>query len=244
MPPTIAVQWPMGTSPQGAGSALEHLAAAVPLSIRAAELPAAVTAELTALLPEFPGAALAEFTAWVGTLGGKVIELWRLPPDQRRLVSLRAFPPSSTYEFTEVTRAAAAVSAWLQNGGTSSHPAHLSADASAAALLERLREDRRRRSSARREPGAEAALELVFPTDAHFVKEHAANISRGGLFVPTRARAQLDSVVGVRVVLPSGARVEGQARVVQATDGGLCLTFLREAPALREALNAYLSTLR
>jgi uncharacterized protein (TIGR02266 family) len=87
---------------------------------------------------------------------------------------------------------------------------------------------------------------VEFRTEAEFLHEHATNISRGGLFVRTRARPELDSVVVVTVQLPTGARIQGEAVVVhvrEGEEGGVGLAFLSEDRAFSERLDRYLAQL-
>jgi|GEM_PF-991252 len=90
-------------------------------------------------------------------------------------------------------------------------------------------------------------LEMEFRTELDFVREHATNISNGGLFVRTAHRPPLDAVVRVDLRLPNGDRLQGDAVVVHVVDdpykGGVGLAFLSDDPSFAETLDRYLASL-
>ena len=90
-------------------------------------------------------------------------------------------------------------------------------------------------------------LEIEFRTELDFVREHALNISNGGLFVRTAHRPQRDSVVTVDVKLPNGERLQGDALVVHVMDdpytGGVGLAFLSDDVTFARTLDRYLASL-
>lgn len=90
-------------------------------------------------------------------------------------------------------------------------------------------------------------LEMEFRTELDFVREHATNISNGGLFVRTAHRPPLDTIVTVDVKLPNGKRLQGEAMVVHLVDdpykGGVGLAFLSDDPTFAATLDNYLASL-
>ena len=90
-------------------------------------------------------------------------------------------------------------------------------------------------------------LEMEFRTELDFVREHATNISNGGLFVRTAHRPPVDSVVTVAVRLPNGERLQGDALVVHVVDdpykGGVGLAFVNDDPTFTQTLDGYLASL-
>ncbi len=90
-------------------------------------------------------------------------------------------------------------------------------------------------------------LEMEFRTELDFVREHATNISNGGLFVRTNHRPPIDTIVKVDVKLPNGKRLQGEALVVHvvedATKGGVGLAFLSDDPSFAATLDGYLASL-
>ncbi|MDY7232745.1 TIGR02266 family protein [Hyalangium rubrum] len=90
-------------------------------------------------------------------------------------------------------------------------------------------------------------LEMEFRTELDFVREHATNISNGGLFVRTAHRPPIDTIVKVDLRLPNGERLQGEALVVHVVDdpykGGVGLAFLSDDPTFAETLDRYLASL-
>jgi uncharacterized protein (TIGR02266 family) len=90
-------------------------------------------------------------------------------------------------------------------------------------------------------------LEMEFRTELDFVREHATNISNGGLFVRTAHRPPIDTIVTVDLKLPNGERLQGDAIVVHLVDdpykGGVGLAFLSDDPTFAETLDRYLASL-
>ncbi|WP_224243056.1 TIGR02266 family protein [Hyalangium gracile] len=90
-------------------------------------------------------------------------------------------------------------------------------------------------------------LEMEFRTELDFVREHATNISNGGLFVRSAHRPPIDTIVRVDVKLPNGERLQGDALVVHVVDdpykGGVGLAFLSDDPTFAETLDRYLASL-
>ena len=96
---------------------------------------------------------------------------------------------------------------------------------------------------ARRTTIVDVVLEMHFHSDLHFVREYAANMSSGGIFVPTHRRPMFDSEVLLSVKIPNGDVLQSPARVVRVVEqpppGGVCLSFSRREPAFEAALHAY-----
>ncbi|EAU62849.1 type IV pilus assembly protein PilZ [Stigmatella aurantiaca DW4/3-1] len=90
-------------------------------------------------------------------------------------------------------------------------------------------------------------LEMEFRSELDFVREHATNISNGGLFVRTAHRPPIDTIVTVDVRLPNGESLQGEAMVVHLVDdpykGGVGLAFLTDDPTFAQTLDNYLASL-
>jgi uncharacterized protein (TIGR02266 family) len=90
-------------------------------------------------------------------------------------------------------------------------------------------------------------LEMEFRTELEFVREHATNISNGGLFVRSTHRPPIDTIVRVDIKLPNGERLQGDALVVHLVEdpqkGGVGLTFLSDDSSFAETLDRYLASL-
>lgn len=231
--------------------------------------------ELRVELESYPRAAVAELAREVEGSGGRLVELWRLPRPERD--ELRARTLAGGQPVVDYASAAQRVAEHLQalaNGRSGQEgeeeplalveeadegeedmvtgrielpperpeplaaPAPVAAGPAAAASSQDTRR-RGRRFAVR--------LEMEFRTELEFVREHATNISNGGLFVRTAHRPPLDSVVRVQVKLPNGQRLEGEAVVVHVLDdpyrGGVGVAFISEDPIFSETLDRYLLSL-
>lgn len=102
------------------------------------------------------------------------------------------------------------------------------------------------RKPPRRAARLSAMLEVCFRTESDFVREHATNMSSGGVFVPTDQRPPIDSDVLLTVRLPNGDILQSPAQVVQHMEQprrGVGLSFAGYEPAFEAALQAYLLSL-
>lgn len=99
----------------------------------------------------------------------------------------------------------------------------------------------------RRQTRYDVMLGVEFKTEADFVKEHATNISKGGLFIRSKERPKLDTLARISLHLPNGQRLDTVARVVHVLDhpewGGIGLQFQKGDAAFEAALSTYLQTL-
>lgn len=99
----------------------------------------------------------------------------------------------------------------------------------------------------RRTMRVDLKLEIHFRNELQFAREYVANLSSGGIFVPTHFRAALDDEVLLTVTLPNGDALNTPATVVRVIDhpppGGVCMSFSRRDPAFEAALHAYFLTL-
>lgn len=99
----------------------------------------------------------------------------------------------------------------------------------------------------RRSERFDVRLEVEFMTEIEFVREHATNISNGGIFISTQERPEIDSEVLIRIKLPNGEALETEARVVHVREGsnpGVGLEFKDNDRAFSEKLRVYFSTLK
>ena len=93
-------------------------------------------------------------------------------------------------------------------------------------------------------------LEVRFRTATDFIREHAYNLSRGGIFIRTDDPAPMDAAVEVEIHLPdSGPPVSSAGIVVHrqlAAPGkvpGMGVQFLDASDGFRERLDAYMDSL-
>jgi uncharacterized protein (TIGR02266 family) len=209
--------------------------------------------------------------------GGTLVELWRLPKPDRDAFRARSLTGPDTHELEDFEAAAIVLHGHLQQlaireplpegpppGPTTVPIAFFdnAANAPAAAPGPEPAAPEEASEGAPPEegtPGYETfdthrrgrrfavKLEMEFRTELDFVREHATNISNGGLFVRTAHRPPVDSVVTVQVRLPNGERLQGDALVVHVVDdpykGGVGLAFLNDDPTFAETLDHYLASL-
>ncbi len=93
-----------------------------------------------------------------------------------------------------------------------------------------------------------------FRTAREFVREHAQNISRGGVFIQTRTPSQLDEVITVQLELPDGGapaitsglvmhRVTPEEAEQQGIVPGIGVQFLDADDKFRERIDRYVEQL-
>ncbi len=208
--------------------------------------------ELRVEVASYPRAAVEQLTQQVSQSGGTLVELWRLPKAERdtfRANSMTSPQPrtSNSYEAT-----AKLLEQHIQKlaargpvpAGAPPGPSDAPAPATSAPPETPSTEEP---SSKRRAQRFAVRLEMEFRTELDFVREHATNISNGGLFVRTAHRPPIDSVVTVSLKLPNGEQLQGEALVVHTVDdpytGGVGLAFLNEDSTFEETLDRYLASL-
>src|SRR5579863_10017938 len=88
-------------------------------------------------------------------------------------------------------------------------------------------------------------LEVRFKSAAQFLKEHATNISRGGIFVRTPRSFKSQDLVELTIWLPNGAQLEAAAVVAHvhrvSGEEGVGLQFRGDTREFRAALDGYLA---
>ncbi|MBJ6761415.1 TIGR02266 family protein [Myxococcaceae bacterium JPH2] len=238
----LAAIWSGGASPGEAAAVLERLGQTLPAT-QALHLVLALHEDSAALelkveVPGYPRAAVERLAEDIQRSGGTFIELWRLPKTERDALRARTLSGGTSYLGDERTGAAKAL---LQH-------------------LESLKDRKPRARPPAPEPASPPSsppqrrgrrfavkLELEFRTELDFVREHALNISNGGLFVRTAHRPPPDSIVTVDVRLPDGQRLQGEAVVAHVLDepysGGVGLTFLSDDSSFSRTLDDYLASL-
>lgn len=236
---------------------------------------AEATLELKLEAPSYPRTALETLTEQVQQSGGTLVELWRLPKAARDAFRTDSLTGPDTHELEDFEAAAIVLQGHLQQlavrepvpEGPPAGPASVTIDFFAkGAQAPDATEAPVAAAPVPEEATAEAGtqpyetfdtqrhgrrfavkLEMEFRTELDFVREHATNISNGGLFVRTAHRPPVDSVVTVQVRLPNGERLQGDALVVHVVDdpykGGVGLAFLNDEPTFAETLDRYLASL-
>lgn len=265
---SLAALWNGRARPAEAAEALSRMAcwesATRPPEIRVARLADEVSVEVQVELERFPRGSVAALAAEVERSGGAFVELWRLPKGEREAVRASVLGTASAKVFRDMDEAARMLRQYLESlaprsgrDAAGGRPGIAVDGEQLQAPLARLRLAKmpqppqgeaatRGGPEHRRDPRFAVSLAVEFRTNAELVREHALNISRGGLFVRTRLRPELDTVVAVIVQLPSGEKIEGEALVVHHRDGaegGVGLAFVSEDRAFSDRLEQYLADL-
>ncbi|NTX52348.1 TIGR02266 family protein [Myxococcus sp. CA039A] len=252
----LAALWNRGASPERAAAVVEGLGELLP-SAQSMQLVVSVQAEQAGIelkveAPGYPRAAVERLADEVKRSGGTFVELWRLPKPERDALRNSIFAGGKAYAGEERTAAARALEQHVS--ALASRPAAPAPSAPPSpAAVPTSEDDPRRVPSAptggpqRRGRRFAVRLELEFRTELDFVREHALNISNGGLFVRTAHRPPPDSVVTVDVKLPNGEHLQGEAVVVHVLDdpysGGVGLAFLSDDVTFSRTLDGYLASL-
>ena len=263
---SLAALWNARALPAEAAEAMSKMArwetAAGPPEIRVALLEMEVAAEIHVEVARFPRAHVAALAAEVERSGGAFVELWRLPKGDRDALRASVLHTAAAKVQRDADEAVRTVRIHLEalarRAGLSAPAAHALGGESPQAPLARLRLTKvpsheagtgpvRGGPENRRDRRYDVALEVEFRTNAELAREHAVNISRGGLFVRTQLRPELDSVVLVTVQLPNGEKIQGEALVVHhregEEEGGVGLAFVSEDRAFSDRLDRYLAEL-
>ena len=99
----------------------------------------------------------------------------------------------------------------------------------------------------RRSPRYPVKLEVRFRSARDLLDEHATNISKGGLFVRTPRKLDLDERVALSIRLPNGQALTASARVAHVHAGpgepGVGLEFEGDNQEFNLALDRYLAEL-
>ncbi len=132
-------------------------------------------------------------------------------------------------------------------------------DVAARERITALVADKSRRARERRDARGfqrfHTQFTVRFRTAREFVREHAQNISRGGVFIQTRTPPQLDEVITVQLELPDGGapattsglvmhRVTPEEAEQQGIVPGIGVQFLDADDQFRERIDRYVEQLR
>ena len=246
----LAALWNGSARAEGVRELVEGLGALLPSpkppSIVVALREAEATLELKVEVATYPRAAVETLTQQVQQSGGTLVELWRMPKQDRDAFRVSALSGPDTHTLEDYEAAAIVLHGHLQQlairepipegppPGPSSVPI-VDYTATAPPAASPAPEERPAASEAPSQGGSgrpkhetfdtkrqgrrfAVRLEMNFRTELDFVLEHATNISNGGLFVRTAHRPPVDSVVTVQVKLPNGERLQGEAIVVHVID--------------------------
>jgi uncharacterized protein (TIGR02266 family) len=241
---------------EGLGALLPGAKPHLTLALREGE----ANLELKLEVAGYPRQAVEQLAQGVTRSGGRFVELWRLPKAERDAFRTTSFSGTTrtAQDYAEAARLLqqhlAELPAAAAPAAPQPRPAPAPEEAPPAPPSTEAPEAPEDAAPAATEPSGKrraqrfaVKLEMEFRTELDFVREHALNISNGGLFVRTAHRPPIDSVVTVDVRLPNGERLQGDAVVVHVVDdpyaGGVGLAFLTEDPTFSETLDRYLASL-
>ncbi len=183
---------------------------------------------------------LAQLDSDVKKSGGRFIEVLRIPEDKREAFKAQFLlsasgAPSSFKHLKDCARPIQEHLTKLASGIQKAQLLRPTAPAAAPRPSQRPRQA----------PRFSCNLEVEFQTNNGLVREHAMDISKGGIFVRTSQRPELYSELGLKIWLPNGLLLQTTARVShhleQPAPGGVGLTFRRGDPVFTRLLERYFS---
>jgi uncharacterized protein (TIGR02266 family) len=243
----LAVLWDLKSVPDLAKAFIESLATTFPptdgqeIAVTLRPGMAALTIKPSFAL--YSRHTLKQLEADAKRSGGRLVELLRLPADERESFRKQFLAPASgePQMVAHYKSAAATIAQHLQGSTTVEVRTRATATPSQSKAPPVL--DKARRVS----PRYPVNFEVEFKTDTDLVREHATNISKGGIFIRTTKRPGLNSEIGLDLKLPNGEILKTSARVVHIMDhpqyGGIGLAFPPGDTELSAALEKYLATL-
>ncbi len=242
----LAILWDGTAAPPAVQRVLEtletHFEPSVLSNLALTLSPTLACLHFTADFSAYARATLTELEAETKKSGGRFIELLRIPEEKRDAFKAQfLLPPQgaplSCGSFKECSRPLIEHLGKLASGR---------ADVPVAKPPPQQRQGQG--PTTRQAPRFNVNLQLEFETEADFVREHAGNISKGGVFVRTAQRPALNAELGVRIKLPNGEVIQTSARVVHVVDhpktGGIGLAFSREDPLFTSKLDKYLAEIQ
>lgn len=267
---SIAILWDETSGAGRAAECMSRIADRITVDqltdVHTALTPSGAALELRFTLAHYPRTVFQVIAEEVRSSAGRFIELWRLPQAEREAVRAASIKVGRQRTFTELRAASthvcehlatlrarteekaartpiAAVPVRPQRPAPAPPPSPIAKSAPRVEVPVRRQPDAPTGPDARLARRFDVSLDIEFATAADFVREHASNISRGGLFIRTAKRPPLDAVAEVKVALPTGEVLKGQAVVVhhrEGDGGGVGLAFVGEDRAFADALDRYL----
>jgi uncharacterized protein (TIGR02266 family) len=187
--------------------------------------------------------ALNQLESEVKKSGGRLIELLRIPEEKREAFKAQFLlpPGGAPMTFSHLKLTARPLEEHLVKLAAADHvrrvPVITQPSAPARAPLPQQRQS----------PRFSVNLEVHFQTESDFVREHASNLSKGGIFLNTKERPPLNSELGLKIRLPNNELIQTTARVVhhveQPAPGGVGLAFNQDDSGFEQMLENYLAGL-
>jgi uncharacterized protein (TIGR02266 family) len=243
---SIYFVWEAGAPAGDAGKLVEALAETIPgtkVDIRVALRPELACLALDLDFTLYARSTIEEWDAKAIRACGRLIELMRIPVEQREEFKLRFLwpPDGEPAPFESFRTAAAAIRGHLAAGVSTPSDASRPGEPAPASTAPPPRPARG--IEARTAPRYEVLLGVEYKTGEEFAREYATNISKGGLFIRTDKKPALNTEALLTLHLPSGDSLRTVVRVVHASDAGIGVTFTTADATFDAALKRYLATL-
>jgi uncharacterized protein (TIGR02266 family) len=243
---SIYFVWEAGSPPADAAKFVEALAETIPgtkVDIRVALRPELACLALDLDFTLYARSTIEDWDAKAVPAGGRLIELMRIPVEQREEFKLRFLWPAKgePAPFESFRAAATAIRGHLGTNVATSPAAPSGGEAAPSPAP--LPAKPARGIDARTATRHEVFLGVEFKTGEEFAREYATNISKGGLFIRTDKKPALNAEAMLTLHLPSGESLRTIVRVVHASDAGIGVAFSAVDAAFDAALKRYLATL-
>jgi len=241
---TLALLWDATSSPATVKQLVESLDSHFPSpnvsNIAVTLSPAMACLHFSVDFSLYAKNTLAQVDSEVKASGGRFVELLRIPEDKREVFKT---------EFLLPAHGAPSTFNHLKDCGRpiQEHLTKLARGTQQATVVQPTTRvaSQPSQGSKRQATRFNCDLQVEFRTDQGLVREHAANISTGGIFVRTSQRPSLDSELGLKVWLPNGQLLQTTVRVVHILDqpvpGGLGLAFSRDDRDFMRMIERYFS---
>ena len=243
---SLALLWHMTSSPTNVKQLIENLESYFPGS-NVSDIAVTLSQAMACLyfcvdFSLYAKSTLAQVDSDVKQSGGRLVELLRIPEDKREVFKAEFLFPGhgARSTFNHLKDCAGPIEEHLTKLASGTQQAPLVQPISRVALHPSPPAKRQTRFSCK--------LEVELQTDNGLVREQAANISMGGIFVRTSQRPALNSELGLKMMLSDGQLMQTTVRVVHALDepapGGVGLAFSQDDRRFMRLLERYFSPLK
>jgi uncharacterized protein (TIGR02266 family) len=240
----LALLWHGTSSPADVKQLIENLESYFPGS-NVSDIAVTLSQAMTCLyfsvdFSLYAKSTLAQVESDVKQSGGRLVELLRIPEDKREVFKAEFLFPAhgARSTFNHLKDCARPIQEHLTKLARGTQQAQLVQPISQVA-------SHPSQPAKRQETRFSCNLEVELRTDKGLVREQAANISMGGIFVRTSQRPALNSELGLKMRLPNGQLMETTVRVVHVLDqpppGGVGLAFSRDDGRFMRMLERYFS---
>lgn len=184
-------------------------------------------------------------------LGGRFVELLRLPVDEREPFKAQFLTPpeGEPKTYTNFKDPANDIQEHLASIAPPAVPpptSEVTAEKGTASPAS-ARAPAAPTPELRRGPRFSVVLDVEFKSEADFSQEYATNISKGGIFVRTGQKLETGATVGVKIKLPNGQLLQAVGIVSHRVDhpdsGGVGVKFSENDAAFKTFLERYVASL-